>query len=195
MYRYGRHSSRISSTCYDGDIKPIPSAVRTAPVSTTIRPCRPDDHQTILAIINAAAEVYRGVIPPDCWHDPYMSSKELESEVAAGVMFSGYEADERLIGVMGIQHVRDVALIRHAYVLPGNQHRGVGSALLVHLRHRSARRMLVGTWADAQWAIRFYEHHGFELVSQSQKTALLRTYWTISERQIETSAVLANPPL
>jgi len=162
---------------------------------TTIRPCRPDEHAAIAAIINAAAEAYRGVIPSDCWHEPYMSLKELESEIAAGVTFSGYEANDRLIGVMGIQQVADVDLIRHAYVLPGNQHRGVGSALLRHLQNLSTRRMLVGTWMDAQWAIRFYERHGFELVIPSQKTSLLRTYWTIPERQIETSVVLSNPPL
>jgi GNAT superfamily N-acetyltransferase len=100
-----------------------------------------------------------------------------------------------LIGVMGIQHVADVDLIRHAYVLPGNQHRGIGSALLAHLQNSSTPRMLVGTWTAAEWAIRFYQRHGFELVTPSQKTSLLKTYWTISERQIETSVVLANPPL
>jgi GNAT superfamily N-acetyltransferase len=161
---------------------------------TTIRPCRPDEHATILAIINAAAEAYRGVIPGDRWHDPYMPAEELENEIAAGVTFSGYEANGQLIGVMGIQHVEDVDLIRHAYVLPGNQHSGVGSALLVNLRNSSTRRMLVGTWKDAGWAIRFYQRHGFELVSPSEKISLLRKYWTIPERQIETSVVLANPP-
>jgi len=149
----------------------------------------------MLAIINAAAEAYRGVIPSDCWHEPYMSLKQLETEIAAGVTFFGYEANGQLIGVMGIQHVADLDLIRHAYVLPGNQHRGIGSALLSHLQNLSMQRMLVGTWTAAEWAIRFYQRHGFELVSPSQKTSLLRTYWTISERQIETSVVLANPPL
>ncbi len=162
---------------------------------TTIRLCRSGEYGTMLAIINAAAEAYRGVIPSDCWHEPYMLLKELETEVAAGVTFFGYEANGQLIGVMGIQHVADVDLIRHAYVLPGNQHRRIGSALLAHLQNLSTRRMLVGTWTAAEWAIRFYQRHGFELVSPSQKTSLLRTYWTISERQIETSVVLANPPL
>ena len=161
----------------------------------TIRPCRSDGYATMLAIINAAAEAYRGVIPSDCWHEPYMSLRELETEIAAGVTFFGYEANGQLIGVMGIQHVADLDLIRHAYVLPGNQHRGIGSALLSHFQNLSMRRMLVGTWTAAEWAIRFYQRHGFELVSPSQKTSLLRTYWTISERQIETSVVLANPPL
>ena len=110
-------------------------------------------------------------------------------------MFSGCEASGQLIGIMGIQHVADVDLIRHAYVLPGHQHRGIGSSLLKHFQSLSTRRMLVGTWADAQWAIRFYERHGFQLVPPGQKTSLLKTYWTISERQIETSVVLANPPM
>src|SRR5438093_1755316 len=109
---------------------------------TTIRPCRSDEYATMLAIINAAAEAYRGVIPSDCWHEPYMSLKELESEIAAGVTFSGYEANDRLIGVMGIQQVADVDLIRHAYVLTGNQHSGVGSGILRHLQNFSHKRML-----------------------------------------------------
>jgi GNAT superfamily N-acetyltransferase len=159
---------------------------------TTIRPCRADETATMLAIINAAAEAYRGVIPADCWHDPYMTLAELESEIAAGVEFSGYETDSQLIGVMGIQHVQDVDLIRHAYVLPGDQHRGVGGALLRRLQDSSTRRLLVGTWADAEWAIRFYQRHGFELVSAAEKAALLKKYWTIPDRQIETSVVLAS---
>jgi GNAT superfamily N-acetyltransferase len=161
----------------------------------TIRLCRPDERAAILAIINAAAEAYRGVIPSDCWHEPYMSARDLEREIAAGVAFWGYEADGELIGVMGIQPVRDVDLIRHAYVLPGSQGRGIGSRLLAHLRSLTSRPILIGTWADAEWAIRFYQRHGFELVSPSQKSSLLKTYWTISERQIETSVVLANPPV
>ncbi len=162
---------------------------------SSIRPCRPDERSTILAIVNSAAERYRGAIPSDCWHEPYMSANELEREIAAGVEFWGYEADGELIGVMGIQHVRDVDLIRHAYVLPGSQGRGVGSRLLTRLRGLTTRRMLVGTWADAEWAIRFYQRHGFELVAREQAASLLETYWTISQRQIETSVVLANPPL
>src|SRR5438093_1960510 len=162
---------------------------------TTIRLCRSDEYATMRAIINGAAEAYRGVIPSDCWHEPYMPLRELEAEIVAGVRFFGYEANGQLIGVMGIQHVAEVDLIRHAYVLPGNQHRGIGSALLAHLQNLSRGRMLVGTWTAAEWAIRFYERHGFMLVSPLQKTSLLRTYWAISERQIETSVVLANPPL
>jgi GNAT superfamily N-acetyltransferase len=160
-----------------------------------IRPCRDDERPAILAIVNAAAEAYREVIPADRWHEPYMDLRELDGEIAAGVAFWGYEADGALIGMMGIQPVRDFDLIRHAYVLPGSQRHGVGGALLLHLRRLSARHMLVGTWAAADWAIRFYRRNGFELVSPERKNALLKSYWTIPDRQIETSVVLANPPL
>lgn len=160
-----------------------------------IRRCRDDDRTTILRIINAAAEAYRGVIPNDCWHEPYMPTDEFDSEIAAGVAFWGYEVNGGLIGVMGYQPVHDVDLIRHAYVLPEGQQRGIGSALLGQLRHLSRRRLLVGTWAAADWAIRFYRRHGFALVSPASKVTLLRTYWTVPDRQIETSVVLANPPL
>jgi GNAT superfamily N-acetyltransferase len=160
-----------------------------------IRQCRDDERAAILKIVNAAAEAYRGVIPADRWHDPYMGPAELAGEIAAGVVFWGYEADAALVGVMGIQPVGDVDLIRHAYVLPGSQRRGVGAALLAHLRGLTGRRMLVGTWAAAAWAVSFYGRNGFELVTPEQKSALLRTYWTIPERQIETSVVLASPPL
>ena len=162
---------------------------------SSIRPCRDDERTAIQAIVNAAAEAYRGVIPDDCWHEPYMDLRELDSEIAGGVAFWGYETDGALIAVMGIQPVADVDLIRHAYVLPGSQRHGVGGALLLHLRRLTTRRMLVGTWAAADWAIRFYRRNGFELVSPERKTALLKTYWTIPDRQIETSVVLANPPL
>jgi GNAT superfamily N-acetyltransferase len=163
-------------------------------VISGIRRCRDDERATILDIVNSAAEAYRGVIPADRWHDPYMDSRLLDEEIAARVEFWGYEAGGILIGVMGIQPVREVDLIRHAYVRPGTQRRGVGGALLLHLRGLTARRMLVGTWAAADWAIRFYRRHGFEQVSPDRKTALLATYWTIPDRQIETSVVLANPP-
>jgi GNAT superfamily N-acetyltransferase len=161
----------------------------------TIRPCRDDERPAILAIVNAAAEAYRGVIPADRWHDPYMPADELDGEIAAGVEFWGYEADGGLVGVMGIQAMRDVDLIRHAYVDPGLQRHGVGGALIEHLMRSATRRVLVGTWAAAEWAIGFYRRHGFQQVTPEQKTELLRTYWTIPERQIETSVVLANPPL
>lgn len=160
-----------------------------------IRRCRPDEASDVLQIINSAAQAYRGVIPADRWHEPYMSESDLAHEIASGVVFWGYEGDTELIGVMGIQPVRDVDLIRHAYVRPGLQQRGIGGELLKHLREASGRPMLVGTWADATWAIRFYERHGFELVPRSAVPPLLRKYWSIPERQIETSVVLANPPL
>jgi GNAT superfamily N-acetyltransferase len=162
---------------------------------SSIRPCRDHERAAIAAIVNAAAEAYRGVIPADRWREPYMDLHELDSEIAEGVTFWGYEADGALIGVMGIQSLHDVDLIRHAYVLPSGQRHGVGRALLRHLRRLTARRMLVGTWAAADWAIRFYRHNGFELVSPECKSALLRRYWTIPDRQIETSVVLANPPI
>jgi GNAT superfamily N-acetyltransferase len=155
-----------------------------------IRRCRDDERGAILAIVNAAAEAYRGVIPADRWHEPYMPASELDAEIAAGVEFWGYEADGALLGIMGIQSVRDVDLIRHAYVSPGSQGRGVGSALLEHFARSTERPMLVGTWSAAEWAIRFYRRHGFEPVSREQTAELLRAYWTIPERQIETSVVL-----
>jgi len=163
------------------------------PVASIVRPCRDDDRGAMLAIINAAAQAYRGVIPADCWHVPYMPADELDREVAAGVAFWGHVADGVLVGVMGIQPVRDVDLIRHAYVLPGRQRHGVGGTLLRHLQRSSTRPMLVGTWSAAKWAIRFYERHGFALVSPARKSVLLKTYWDIPDRQIETSVVLANP--
>ena len=161
-----------------------------------VRRCRGDERETILRIVNLAAEAYRGVIPADRWREPYMPAGELEEEIAAGVAFWGYyEPDGELLGVMGIQTVRDVDLIRHAYVMPGRQRGGVGTALLEHLIGLSTQRTLVGTWAAAEWAVGFYRRHGFELVTPQQRTALLRSYWTIPERQIETSVVLANPAL
>jgi GNAT superfamily N-acetyltransferase len=160
-----------------------------------VRRCRADERLAILGIVNVAAEVYRGVIPADRWREPYMPLGELDDEVRAGVEFWGYEVDGALAGVMGIQQVRDVVLIRHAYVRPRSRRRGVGSALLNHLLGRTHGQLLVGTWAAAEWAIRFYHRHGFEQVSPQRKTTLLRTYWAIPERQVETSVVLAYPPL
>lgn len=160
----------------------------------TIRPCRDDDISSIHSIVNAAAEAYRGVIPPDRWHDPYMPLAELEQEVAAGVVFWGCERAGELVGVMGIQSVRDVDLIRHAYVRPDHQRHGIGTALIEHLCRHATKPMLVGTWASATWAIEFYRRHGFQLVSREGTKKLLATYWNIPERQIETSVVLANPP-
>jgi GNAT superfamily N-acetyltransferase len=159
----------------------------------SIRPCRDDEREAILAIVNAAAEAYRGVIPPDRWHEPYMSSDELTHEIDAGIVFWGYEEDGELVGVIGIQPLSDVDLIRHAYVSPSRQRGGIGGALLEHVSRTATRRILVGTWAAADWAISFYRRHGFDLLSRERGAELLRTYWTIPDRQIETSVVLAKP--
>jgi GNAT superfamily N-acetyltransferase len=160
-----------------------------------IRPCEANDLPEILRIINAAAAVYRGVIPADRWHEPYMPVEELRAEMAAGVRFSGYFSADTLIGVMGIQQVRNVRLIRHAYVLPEQQGQGAGSKLLGHLRSSGDLPILIGTWSAANWAIRFYERHGFGLVPHDAVARLLQTYWDIPDRQIETSVVLASPSL
>jgi N-acetylglutamate synthase-like GNAT family acetyltransferase len=159
-----------------------------------IRRCRADDREALLGLVNAAAEAYRGVIPDDRWHEPYMWADELAREIDAGVEFWGYEEGGELVGVMGIQSVEDVDLIRHAYVAPASQRRGVGRTLLERLARPADRPILVGTWAAAEWAIRFYERHGFELVSRDEAARLLRAYWTIPERQIETSVVLIRRP-
>jgi len=143
-------------------------------------------------IINEAATVYRGVIPADCWHEPYMKRSDLVAEIAAGVEFWGWDDAGVLAGVMGLQHVRDVTLIRHAYVRPSHQGRGVGGALLTALAGQTAGALLVGTWASAEWAIRFYERHGFRLVGTEEKDRLLSEYWKISSRQRQTSVVLTR---
>jgi N-acetylglutamate synthase-like GNAT family acetyltransferase len=162
---------------------------------TVIRRCRDDERDLILEIVNAAAGAYRGVIPADRWHEPYMPASELEHEIAAGVEFWGYDDEGDLIGVMGIQPLEDVDLIRHAYVRPRSQRGGIGGALIEHLMRSATKPVLVGTWATAEWAIAFYRRHGFVQVSPETKTRLLRKYWDIPERQVETSVVLANPPL
>jgi GNAT superfamily N-acetyltransferase len=155
-----------------------------------VRPCRDDEQSALLHIVNAAAQKYRGVIPDDCWHEPYLHADELAHEVAAGVKFWGAELDAALVGVMGMQQVLDVALIRHAYVAPEVQGRGLGGLLLRELCAQQPRPVLVGTWAAATWAIRFYERHGFCLAANDEKAALLRKYWSVPERQIEASVVL-----
>ncbi|MBM4275250.1 MAG: GNAT family N-acetyltransferase [Deltaproteobacteria bacterium] len=157
-----------------------------------IRPVNKSDIQRVLEIINEAAQVYKGVIPEDCWQEPYMPEEELREEMAAGVRFWGYERNGRLLGVMGRQDLGEVTLIRHAYVHPEAQRLGIGASLLAHLPEGVTQPLLVGTWAAAWWAVRFYEKHGFRLVSPEEKDRLLRTYWTISPRQIETSVVLAD---
>ena len=159
-----------------------------------IRASVDQDRPAILAVINDAAHAYKGVIPADRWHEPYMPADALDAEIASGVAFRGVEADGELVGVMGVQPVRDVDLIRHAYVLPAVQGRGIGGELLEHFMQRATRRMLVGTWAAAQWAIRFYERHGFEPVGPERTAELLQEYWTIPARQVETSVVLAWSP-
>ena len=146
----------------------------------------------MLAIVNAAAEAYRGVIPADRWHEPYMSPDELEKEMANGVTFWVAEEDGRLLGVMGLQDKGDVALVRHAYVTPSLQRKGVGKSLLRHAQGLTPKPVLIGTWADASWAIDFYRRNGFELVPNPTKDSLLRKYWSIPARQIETSVVLAD---
>jgi N-acetylglutamate synthase-like GNAT family acetyltransferase len=157
-----------------------------------IRQCNNSDFETIYSIINEAAEAYRGVIPEDRWKAPYMDREELQHEIDAGVVFWGYEEDGTLIGVMGIQDVMDVTLVRHAYVRTARQNQGIGGTLLSELRNKTTRPLLMGTWSDAVWAVRFYERHGFRLVTPKEKTRLLRKYWSIPERQVETSAVLAD---
>ena len=157
-----------------------------------IRQCHDRDFETLYSIINEAAEKYKGVIPEDCWKTPYMSKEALKHEIDAEVVFWGYEEDGVLTGVMGIQQIQDVTLIRHAYVRTANQKLGIGEKLLSELCRQTDRPILIGTWADAQWAIRFYEKHGFNLVTRQEKNRLLNKYWTISARQIETSVVLAD---
>lgn len=157
-----------------------------------IRQCDDRDFKTIYEIINDAAQAYRGVIPADRWKVPYMSKGELRREIDEGVVFWGYEEDSELVGVMGIQHVQDVTLIRHAYVCTDRQGQGIGGKLLSHLRPQTTRPILIGTWADAVWAIRFYEKYGFRSVLPEEKDRLLRKYWRIPDRQIETSVVLAE---
>jgi len=151
----------------------------------------PSDFDAILKIINDAAQAYKGVIPDDRWKKPYMSADELRGEIEAGVRFFGWLEGGHLLGVTGIQALKDTTLIRHAYVLLGYQRQGIGTELLEYLIGLAATpEILVGTWADASWAIRFYEKHGFKLVSPREKDRLLRIYWNIPERQVETSVVL-----
>lgn len=157
-----------------------------------IRPATEADFDAILEIVNDAAQAYRGVIPDDCWHQPYMSAAALRREIDAGVRFYGWEEDGLLLGVMGIQEVLDVTLIRHAYVRTAHRGRGIGAALLAHLRELAGKPLLIGTWKAASWAIRFYEQHGFRLVGEEEKDRLLKKYWNIPARQVETSVVLAQ---
>jgi len=151
------------------------------------------DREVILSIINDAARAYRGVIPVDRWHDPYMSPEELATEIAGGIVFWVAEQQGRLLGVMGLQDKGDVALVRHAYVATSTQRAGVGTQLLRHVEGLVHKPILIGTWAAASWAIDFYRRNGFTVVPTEEKERLLRAYWSIPARQIETSVVLANP--
>jgi GNAT superfamily N-acetyltransferase len=157
-----------------------------------IRTCDPSEFEIIYEIINDAAQAYRGVIPEDRWKDPYMPRKELREEIDEGVVFWGYEEEDRMLGVMGLQPVQDVYLIRHSYVRNARRNQGIGGKLLSHLKAQTDRPLLVGTWAAIYWAIRFYEKHGFRLVSPEEKNRLLKKYWSIPDRQVETSVVLAD---
>jgi GNAT superfamily N-acetyltransferase len=157
-----------------------------------IAPCKPDDFDMMFRVINDAARAYRGAIPADCWHDPYMSREYLEKEINRGVVFYGYSENGGLTGIMGIQDVQDVTLIRHAYVLTEFQRTGIGGTLLVFLVKQTSRPVLMGTWKAATWAISFYRKYGFALVNDETKNRLLKKYWTIPDRQIETSVVLAD---
>ncbi len=150
-----------------------------------------NDFEKVLAIINEAATVYKGKIPEDCWRTPYMSAQELHEEFGSSVQFYGYIENGTIVAIMGIQPVQEVTLIRHAYTISSQQRRGIGENLLRHLLSLAlTKRVLVGTWESASWAIKFYQKHGFKLLSRKETNRLLRKYWNIPERQVETSVVL-----
>jgi GNAT superfamily N-acetyltransferase len=151
------------------------------------------DLPAVFEIVNDAAQAYRGVIPEDRWHEPYMPMAELESEIRDGVRFWVYEDGGELLGVMGIQDRGDVDLIRHAYVRTSSRNKGIGALLLKHLEAATTKPILIGTWAAATWAIRFYEKNGYRLLSREDTVRLLKTYWSIPEAQVDTSVVLASP--
>lgn len=164
---------------------------------TTIRPCGLVDLPALFSIVNDAAQAYKGVIPADCWHEPYMPLDQLKREIGEGVAFWGCESGGALVGMMGIQDRGEVSLIRHAYVQTAQRRKGIGEKLLKHLEGTTAKPILIGTWSAAAWAIRFYEKNGYGALSRPEIERLLRRYWSILERQIETSVVLAksDPPL
>lgn len=157
-----------------------------------IRRCEERDFEAIWAIVNDGAIAYKGIIPADLWYEPYMTREELRREINDGVVFWGYELDGELAGVMGIQPVKDVTLIRHAYVRTSYRNQGIGARLLAHLQESTSGPMLVGTWIDAAWAIRFYEKHSFRMLPDEIYQVVIRRYWKIPDRQIETSVVLAD---
>ena len=186
------HPHGIKVRLIGGQVGRVKNVLNDSGSVSTIRQCSDRDFETIYSIINEAAQVYKGVIPGDCWKVPYMSKDELKHEIDVGVLFWGFEENNRLIGVMGIQYVQDVTLIRHAYVRLQEQKRGIGKKLLLELCIKSDRPILIGTWSDATWAIRFYEKHGFKRVSEQEKNRLLEKYWSIPARQVVTSVVLAD---
>ncbi len=157
-----------------------------------IRRCADEELKEIFEIINDAATAYKGVIPADCWHEPYMSLEQLKWEIGDGVCFWGIADENGLIGVMGIQDKGEVTLIRHAYVRAGKRNQGIGTRLLRYLETTTEKPILIGTWTDAVWAVEFYKKNGYRLLPTDEKNALLKRYWTISPRQIETSVVLAD---
>jgi N-acetylglutamate synthase-like GNAT family acetyltransferase len=157
-----------------------------------ISACEQKDFNQICEVINDGAQAYRGVIPADRWHEPYMPENELQKQMDDGVQFWKYAENGEIAGVMGIQHKGDVTLIRHAYVRTASRNKGIGSKLLEHLCKTTTTPVLIGTWADATWAIGFYEKHGFRLLSDDEKNRLLMKYWSIPARQVETSVVLAS---
>ena len=157
-----------------------------------IRKCSDEDVEVIFEIVNDAATAYKGVIPAECWHEPYMTLEQLKWEIGDGVCFWGIADENGLIGVMGIQDKGEVTLIRHAYVRTDKRNRGIGTQLLRYLEPTTEKPILIGTWAAAAWAVAFYEKNGYRLVSTDEKNRLLKKFWTISPRQIETSVVLAN---
>ena len=157
-----------------------------------IRKCTEADLSALYEVINEAARAYKGIIPEDRWHEPYMPMEELKSEIAAGVRFWGSESEGELIGIMGIQDKGEVELIRHAYVRTANRKQGIGGELLRHIEKLAGKPILLGTWIDAAWAVAFYEKNGYRRLPRQETESLLRKYWSIPERQIETSVVLAN---
>jgi GNAT superfamily N-acetyltransferase len=157
-----------------------------------IRLCDVRDFDEIYAIINDGAQAYKGVLPADCWSEPYMSREQLQHEIDEGVTFWGFGKPGGMLGVMGLQNVKDVALVRHAYVRTRGQNQGIGTLLLSQLLGLADRPVLVGTWAAAVWAIKFYERKGFYVVSPEEKERLLKAYWNVPKRQSDISVVLAK---
>jgi GNAT superfamily N-acetyltransferase len=157
-----------------------------------IRECVDSDFDAIFRIINDAAQAYKGIIPEDRWHEPYMSRAQLAHEIGDGVRFWGMTSGSELVGVMGVQDKGEVCLVRHAYVRTAQRQAGIGTALLKHVRAMVTKPILIGTWADASWAIRFYVKNGFRVLSKEETRSLLHAYWSIPERQVETSVVLAD---